>query len=168
MMHFSYKYYIIPILLQFTITGFGILFTDSLGMVNMALIHLIPVLVIAVYGNMKATMLITTISVLLFDVLYVPPKYSFSVHDLLYVWSFILFYAVGYIITFQAIRLRSTAIKDILLNTLSHDLKTPLASILGNTAILLKNKTISEADRKEIAHQIKRSGQLECPQYHRH
>ncbi|HEO98878.1 MAG TPA: PAS domain-containing sensor histidine kinase [Epsilonproteobacteria bacterium] len=158
MTHFSYKNYIIPIFLQLTITGFGMLFTDALGMVNMALIHLIPVLVIAVYGDMKATMLITTISVILFDVLYVPPKCSFSVHDLLYVWSFILFYAVGYIITFQAIRLRSNAIKDILLNTLSHDLKTPLASILGNAAILLKEKSISEADKEEIAHQIKRSG----------
>jgi len=159
MTHFSYKNYIIPILLQLIITTFGILFTDSLGMVNIALIHLIPVLVISVHGNMKATMLITTTSVILYDVLYVPPKYSFNVHDLLYVWSFVLFYAVGYIITLQAIRLRSTAIKEVLLNTLSHDLKTPLASILGNTAILLKEQTISKADREEIAHQIKRSGQ---------
>lgn len=159
MVHFSYKNYIVPILLQSIITVFSILFTDSLGMLNIALVHLIPVLVIAVHGDMKATMFITTTSVILFDVLYVPPKYSFSVHDLLYVWSFVLFYVVGYIITLQAIRLRSTAIKDTLLNTLSHDLKTPLASILGNTAILLNRKTISEADREEIAHQIKRSGQ---------
>lgn len=155
----SYKTYIIPLSLQVLITVFGILFTDSLGMVNIALIHLIPVLVIAVHGNMKATMIIATISVILFDVLYIPPKYSFSVHDFFYVWSFVLFYVVGYMITLQTIHLRSATIKDTLLNTLSHDLKTPLASILGNAAILLKKQTISKADQEEIAHQIKRSGQ---------
>jgi two-component system sensor histidine kinase KdpD len=108
---------------------------------------------------MKATMIVSTISVVLFDLLYVPPTYSFTVHDLLYVWSFILFYVAGYIITAQAMRLRVTAIKDILLNTLSHDLKTPLASILGNTSILLKKQTLLDSDREEIVHQIKQSGQ---------
>lgn len=154
----SYKNYLIPLFLQLIITVFGRLFSDTVGMVNIALIHLIPVLVIAVHGNMKATMMIATISVVLFDVLYVPPQYSFSVHDVFYLWSFILFYIVGYMITLQANRLRSTAIKDTLLNTLSHDLKTPLSSILGNAAILIKKQTISEADREAIAHQIKDSG----------
>ena len=155
----KYKHYLIPLFLQVVITFFGILFMDLLGMINIALIHLIPILVIALEGDMKATMIVATISVILFDLLYVPPTYSFTVHDLLYVWSFILFYVAGYIITAQAMRLRITAVKDILLNTLSHDLKTPLASILGNTSILLKKQALLDSDREEIAHQIKQSAQ---------
>ncbi|MDD2906629.1 MAG: ATP-binding protein [Sulfurimonas sp.] len=155
----KYKHYLIPLFLQVVITFFGILFMDLLGMINIALIHLIPILVIALEGDMKATMIVATISVILFDLLYVPPTYSFTVHDLLYVWSFILFYVAGYIITAQAMRLRITAVKDILLNTLSHDLKTPLASILGNTSILLKKQALLESDREEIVHQIKQSAQ---------
>ena len=83
---------------------------------------------------MGATLLITTISVIMFDLLYVPPQYSFNVHDLIYVWSFLIFYAVGYTITFQAKRIHVNEIRQLLLHTLSHDLKTPLSSILGNAS----------------------------------
>lgn len=155
----SLKHYALPLVLQTLITILSTLFTESLGMVNIALIHLIPVLVIAIRGDMTATMIIASISVILFDLLYVPPRYSFNVQDLMYAWSFILFYVVGYIITIQARRLHATAIKDILLHTLSHDLKTPLSSILGNTSILLQKRPLAEKDRNDIILQIKNSGQ---------
>lgn len=154
-----FKHYIIPFILQVVITFIGIAFTEPIGLINIAILHLIPVLVIALRGDMVATMIITTISVILFDLLYIPPKYSFNVHNLVYVWSFILFYVVGYIITFQARRLHSTAIKDILLSTLSHDLKTPLSSIIGNISFLHKKDRYSDADYNEIIVQIKHSSQ---------
>lgn len=148
-----------PLLLQVFITIISHLLTGALGPLNIALIHLIPILVIALHGDMVATMIITTVSVVLFDLLYVPPQYSFNVNDLVYVWSFILFYIVGYIITVQAKQIHTTFIKDILLNTLSHDLKTPLSSILGNTSILLQQDNIAKEDQKDILLQIKNSSQ---------
>lgn len=154
-----YRHYLLPLSLQLGITFISTLFTANLGMVNIALIHLIPILAIAIRGDMMATMIITTLSVILFDWLYVPPQYSFNVHDLVYVWSFIIFYIVGYIITFQSKRLHANTIKDTLLNTLSHDLKTPLSSILGNSSLLLQNQTIGLKDQREILKQIKNSSQ---------
>lgn len=155
----SFRHYFLPFFLQIAITFIGITFTETIALINIAILHLIPVLVIALRGDMVATMIITTLSVILFDLLYIPPKYSFNVHNLIYVWSFILFYVVGYIITFQARRLRSTAVKDVLLNTLSHDLKTPLSSILGNTSLLHKREKLSDVDYNGIVVQIKQSAQ---------
>ncbi|MDD2780306.1 ATP-binding protein [Sulfuricurvum sp.] len=154
-----YRHYFLPFFIQVFITLIGTRFTESIGLINIAILHLIPVLVIALRGDMVATMIITTISVILFDLLYIPPKYSFNVHNLIYAWSFILFYVVGYIITFQSRRLHSTAIKDVLLSTLSHDLKTPLSSIIGNISLLHKREKLNESDHNRIVVQIKQSSQ---------
>lgn len=154
-----YRHYLIALILLALITLFSQLFRTQLELINIALIHLVPVIVIALRGNMMATMFITTISVLMFDLLYVPPRYSFDVHDLIYVWSFIIFFVVGYTITLQAKRIHENEIKTMLLNTLSHDLKTPLSSILGSASLLIEEEKLSKESRQGLLEQIRESGQ---------
>lgn len=154
-----YRHYIFSFLLIIVITLISQLFKSSLGLINIALFHLIPVIVIAIRGNIRSTMIITGASVIIFDLLYVPPMYSFDVHDLSYIWSFIIFFVVGYTISAQAKRIQTNAIKEIFLNALSHDLKTPLSSILGNTSLLLKEKVVDVATRRDVLIQINDSTQ---------
>lgn len=151
---YPYRHFLVSFALLLIISIIGELFSGWLGLINIALIYLLPVLVIALRGDIHATTVVTAISVIVFDLLYVPPRYSLDVHDLAYVWSFVIFFLVGYTITYQAKRIQANAIKEILLNTLSHDLKTPLSSIQGNTALLLREKNIDEHTRREILVQI--------------
>lgn len=156
---YPYRHYLLAIVLLLIITAISQLFRVSLGLINIALIHLIPVIVIALRGNISSTMAVTFLSVLLFDLLYVPPEYSFDVHDLTYIWSFIIFFAVGYIISDQAKRIQGNAIQEIFINTLSHDLKTPLSSILGNTSLLMKKELSDPEIRHNVLLQIHDSTQ---------
>lgn len=156
---FPYRHYLISFLLLTLITIVSQLFKSKFGLLNIALIHLLPVIVIALHGNIRSTMIVTACSVVIFDLLYVPPMYSFDVRDLSYIWSFIIFFAVGYTISFQAKRIQANAVKEIFLNTLSHDLKTPLSSILGNASLLLKEQTQDPAVRREVLIQINDSTQ---------
>jgi len=151
--------YFLALLLLLGITLVSQLFRTQLELINIALIHMVPIITIALRGNMRATMLITTLSVVLFDLLYVPPQYSFNVHDLIYIWSFILFYVVGYIITLQAQRIHAHEIKTMLLNTLSHDLKTPLSSILGNASLLLSQPKLDATTQHESLSNLYESAQ---------
>ncbi len=152
------RHYLIAFVLLGIITLISQFFGAQLERINIALIHLIPVIIIALRGNMGATLLITTISVIMFDLLYVPPQYSFNVHDLIYVWSFLIFYAVGYTITFQAKRIHVNEIRQLLLHTLSHDLKTPLSSILGNASLLLQKRSdLNPSEILELVTQIEAS-----------
>lgn len=143
-------------------------FKNHIELINIALIHLIPILIVALHGNMSATLIITTVSVTMFNFMYVPPVFSFTVHEFLYVWSFIIFYIVGYIITKQAQTLKikteeanmakayeqASELREILLNSVSHDLKTPLSSI---TAIinLMQTKSFDEATQNELLANMK-------------
>jgi two-component system sensor histidine kinase KdpD len=154
-----HRHYVLVFVLLLLITVVSQLFRAQLELINIALIHLVPVIVIALRGNMIATMVVTTIAVVMFDLLYVPPQYSFDVHDLFYIWSFIIFYVVGYTIAFQAKRIHANEIKEMLLNTLSHDLKTPLSSILGSASLLIEEDTLDPKIRQEVLIQIRESAQ---------
>lgn len=153
-MNLTDRPYLVSLLLLIVITMASQLFRSQLGLLTIALIHLVPVIVIALDGNIRSTMIITTCSVVLFDFLYIPPLYSFDVHDLSYMWSFIIFFIVGYTISSQAKKIKANTVKEIFLNTLSHDLKTPLSSILGNASLLLKEQTQDPAVRREVLIQI--------------
>lgn len=153
------RHYLVATALLAFITLFSQFFRSQLELINVALIHMIPVIVIALRGDMTATMIVSASAVVLFDLLYVPPQYSFGVHDLYYVWSFVIFFVVGYTITLQAKRIHTIEIKEMLLNTLSHDLKTPLASILGSASLLIDDERIDPETRRLLARQIQESGQ---------
>ncbi|AFL68808.1 sensor histidine kinase [Sulfurospirillum barnesii] len=156
-MNYRYSYIFTALLALGLITLIAQVFKTGLGLVNIALIHLIPIMVVSLRGNFLATSFIAMIAIVFFNVLYVPPVYSFNVYDVIYFWSFAIFLLVGYIITWQAQKIQTNEIRDILLSTLSHDLKTPLSSILGSTTLLLEDTKMSEHARRNLLNDIKHS-----------
>lgn len=142
-----YKYLINSIIILGFITLISHLFREKLDIINIALIHIIPVVIVSIYGEAISTILITILSVILFNFLYIPPLYSFTVHNELYIWSFIIFGIVGWIITYQAKKLnrqkRQNELRESLLHIISHDLRTPLSTIHGSINLILDNKNLS-------------------------
>ncbi len=119
-MHYS----LTAVIMFGVITLLSQLFQETLEVVNIALMHLLPIVVVALRGNYVSTSLVALFAIGLFNVLYIPPVYSFSVHDVIYLWSFAIYLAVGYLITWQVKKIQTNEIRDMILNTLSHDLKT--------------------------------------------
>lgn len=143
------------------ITTVSELFYIHLELLNIALIHLIPIIVVAIHGNIKLTFVMTFIILVLFNFLYVPPLYSLSVHNTTYVWSFIIFALVGYIIAVQAnkiyVKTKENEMREVLLNIISHDLKTPLSSIHCSINLLLENEQLSQDTKSSLLHEIQDS-----------
>ena len=154
----KYKYIYKTLAILLLITAFCNLFKENLDIINIALIHIIPVVTIAIHGNLKSTFFITTLSVLLLSFLYIPPLYSFSVHDELYNLSFLIFGMVGWIITIQAKNLntqtKQNELKESLLNIISHDLRTPLSTIHGSANLLLSDKKLDEKTTENLLEDI--------------
>ncbi|MDD2699540.1 MAG: DUF4118 domain-containing protein [Arcobacteraceae bacterium] len=146
------------LLLLLLITIISHIFKDSLDIINIALIHIIPVVVIAMHGDQKATFFITLLSVICFNFLYVPPIYSFSVSNDLYIWSFVIFGIVGWIITIQAQNLntqrKQNAFRESLLHIISHDLRTPLSTIHGTINFILSNNNLDAEKTKSLLEDI--------------
>jgi two-component system sensor histidine kinase KdpD len=129
-----------------------------LDIINIGLIHIIPVVVVAIHGNIKATIFITLLSVIFFNFLYIPPLYSFTVHNELYIWSFIIFAVVGWIITVQAKNLntqtKQNELRESLLHIISHDLRTPLSTIHGTINLILSHENLKQENIKNLLEDI--------------
>lgn len=140
------------------ITLISHLLREHLDIINIGLIHIIPVVIVAIHGNMKATIFITILSVVFFNFLYIPPLYSFSVHNELYLWSFFIFAIVGWIITVQAKNLntqtKQNELRESLLHIISHDLRTPLSTIHGTINLILSNENMDKNSIKNLLEDI--------------
>lgn len=140
------------------ITLISNIFREHLQIINIALIHILPVIFVAINGNLKATFFITFLSVILLNFLYIPPIYSIDFTNELYIWSFVIFVIVGWIITVQArdlsAKTKQNELKENILNIISHDLRTPLSTIHGTTNLLLSNDNLDEKSIKNLLEDI--------------
>ncbi len=78
------------------ITGISFIGKDLLGIVNITLLYLLLTLFSAVRYGVAYSFFTALVGVLLFDFLFIEPYYRFSVNDLRYILSFIIFLIVGY------------------------------------------------------------------------
>ena len=154
----QYNYILKALGILLIITFISHIFRDHLDIINITLIHIIPVIVVAIHGNIKATFFMTFLSVIFLNFLYIPPLYSFSVHNELYVWSFFIFGIVGWIITIQAKNLntqtKQNELRESLLHIISHDLRTPLSSIHGSINLILSNDNLDEKNKHNLYEDI--------------
>ena len=154
----EYIYIFKALVILSIITFVSNVFKEHLQIINIALIHIIPVVFVAIYGNLKVTFLITFLSVILLNFLYIPPLYSFDINNELYIWSFGIFVNVGWIITIQArdlnTKTKQNELKESLLHIISHDLRTPLSTIHGTINLILTSKNIDEKKTKDLLEDI--------------
>ena len=154
----EYIYIFKALVILSIITFVSNVFKEHLQIINIALIHIIPVVFVAIYGNMKVTFLITFLSVILLNLLYIPPLYSFDINNELYIWSFFIFVFVGWIITIQArdlnTKTKQNELKESLLHIISHDLRTPLSTIHGTINLILTSKNLDEKKTKDLLEDI--------------
>jgi two-component system sensor histidine kinase KdpD len=82
---------------------------DKLDLANIVMLFLLTVLVVAVALGRAAGVLAAFLSVLLFDVFFVPPRFSLAVQDAQYLITFAVMLAVALITAHLAAGLRRAA-----------------------------------------------------------
>ncbi len=147
---------ILPFLLLIALSLISKLFSEELQLVNIGMIHLIPILYAAMRLGRRDTLIISLASVLSFDFFFIPPTFTFTVHDVRYVFSFAIMIVVGQIVSWLSARAAvakeletSEKLQETLLGSLSHELRTPLAAIMGASSGLLTEELDLSTDQKK-------------------
>jgi len=143
-----------------------------LELTNLVMVYLLGTLAVAARGHRGPAALSAAASVLCFDFFFVPPRYTFRVSDVEYLWTFAGMFLAAMIISHLTVRLREEAeaarqgeersvwllekakkaevdaeterLRSSLLSSVSHDFRTPLTAIVGSAGTLL--------DRQELQH----------------
>jgi len=99
--------YILTFLLVSAVTVTNKVLNSEL--LNIALLYLLPVLISAAYWGRGPSIMASLLGVAAFDIFFVPPFLSFTVHDLRYLLSFVIFLLVAVTTGTMATKLRDQA-----------------------------------------------------------
>lgn len=98
--------YVISFILIIAIAGVNLLLREIIEPSNLLIIQLFPVLVSAFFFRRRVALFTAFVSILVFDILFVKPYYTFTIHDWEYFISFIGYVTIAFIISNLATRLR--------------------------------------------------------------
>lgn len=135
-----------PYLLLVVVIFVTKIFEHDLNLVNIGMIHLLPILYTAMRFGRLNTLWVSLAAVISFDFLFIPPVLTFTAHDARYLISFAIMIIIGQLVAYLAIEASrakeletSEKLQETLLGSLSHELRTPLAAILGASSGLLSH-----------------------------
>ena len=150
-----------------TIAGYAM--RGRFDLVNIAMVYLLAVVLVALYRSRSAGILTAILCVGAFDVLFVPPEGTLTVHDAQYLLTFGIMLGVGLVISGLVERVRrqtrdqaqleveaeTERIRAALLASISHDLRTPLAVMVGASSTLVETgERMAPAERQALARSV--------------
>lgn len=122
---------------------------ERLDPTNIALLYIFPVILTAIKRGGVHALFISLFSIVLFNFLFVPPRFSLTVAQPHYLLTFTIIVVVGQLVAYLANEAKkakeietSEITKDAILSSLSHELRTPLSAVMGASSTLL-DKTIN-------------------------
>ena len=146
--------------------------SDYIGYHVTALLLLVTVSFVAMFFDIFPVLVAAILSALIWNVFFIPPRFTFAIESpedaLLFALYFIIA-SVNGALTYKIRQIEKVALKkeekentlklyNTLLNSLSHELKTPIATIIGSTDNLLSHSArLSEENKKELLSEISKA-----------
>lgn len=145
------------------------LFSDIIGYHSVALILLLTVSILAMFLETWPIILTAVASALIWNFLFLQPKETFSINTPQDVLLFLMYFVIVVMNAVFTSRLRhleelsrekrsrenTLQLYNTLLNSLSHELKTPIAAIIGSVDTLKTNsERLTEVNKKDLIQEI--------------
>ena len=147
-------------------TVVALLIEPRFDLVNIAMLYVLPVVFVALRFSRGAAIVTAVLCIATLDFLFVPPPGTFRVDDVQYLLAFAILVAVAIVISrlVASVQHQATAraslemqteterIRTALLASISHDLRTPLAVLVGASSTLAESGSrMTEAERTALA-----------------
>jgi two-component system, OmpR family, sensor histidine kinase KdpD len=148
------------------------LFSSYIGYQVVALILLFTVSVVAMFFDIIPVLIAALLSALIWDYFFIPPKFTLYVsrpEDVLMLLMYFIIALVNAVLTYKKRQWEKLArsreekratlkLYNTLLNSLSHELRTPISTIIAATDNLKTEKTkLSETDKDELIAEISKA-----------
>ncbi len=165
--------YAISICLVLMVSLIAFAFNDLIGYKVVALVLLMTVSVIAMLFEIFPVLLAALLSALIWNFFFIPPIFTFHIERTEDVLMFLLYFVVALVNTVLSFKIRKEekkarekeeevrqiAFYNTLLNSLSHELRTPISTIIGAVDVLREpGDKLSKEQSEELLLQIDTAG----------
>lgn len=148
-------------------------FTDFLGYKVVAFILLMTVSVLAMLFEIVPVLIAATLSALIWNFFFIDPIFTFHIGNSEDVLMFLMYFLVAFVnavLTFKIKKIEKKArekeekektlkLYNTLLNSLSHELRTPISAIIGSVDILQESDAkLTSDNRKSLLNEIEIAG----------
>lgn len=148
-------------------------FTDFLGYKVVAFILLMTVSVLAMLFEIVPVLIAATLSALIWNFFFIQPIYTFHISNSEDMLMFLMYFLVAFVntvLTFKIKKIEKKArekeekektlkLYNTLLNSLSHELRTPISAIIGSVDILQESDAkLTSDNRKSLLNEIEIAG----------
>jgi len=163
------RQFLISVGLVLTISLLGLAILGIVGYRGVAFMLLVTVSILAMFLDIVPVLVSAVLSALIWDFFFIPPRFTLTVgtaEDRLLLLMYFVIAMINAALT-NKIRKIEKAVKEgdekeksvkfynTLLNSLSHELRTPITTILGSTDNLQsRSEKLSEADKAELINEI--------------
>lgn len=160
--------YLISVVAVISVAALGLALHDLIGYRVVALMLLVTVSILTLFLDIVPVIIAAVLSALLWDLLFIPPRFTFAIgttEDRLLLLMYFIIALIHAVLTYKIKQVqkevrsreeKSKAIKfyNTLLNSLSHELRTPITTIIGATDNLMNAEKLSEKDKSELLSEI--------------
>jgi len=171
----------LPIKAQYFLSGLLVLavslicfsFKNLVGYKIVALILLMTVSVAAMLFEIVPVLLAAVLSAVIWNFFFIPPLYTFNIDNAEDALMFLLYFVIALVNVVLTFKIREAEKKardkeekekelklyNTLLNSLSHELRTPIAAILGSVDMLQESRDkLSDENQTELLNEIAIAG----------
>jgi two-component system, OmpR family, sensor histidine kinase KdpD len=164
--------YLISILMVCMVAAICYVSSSVIGYRVVALLLLVTISLAAMFFDIWPVLLASFLSALLWDFFFIPPHYTFAIdnaEDILLLAMYFVIASLNAVMTNKIRKIEKIAIEkkerentiklyNSLLNSLSHELKTPISAIIGASDNLQSmNEKLSDQNKKELIEEISRA-----------
>lgn len=168
----SSKQFFFSLLLVLAVAALCFVFSSYMGYRVAALVLLVTVSLIAVSFDILPVLLAAALSAFIWDFFFIPPRFTFHVDttdDTILLIMYFVIAMVNAVLTYKIRQVekiarqreeKANAVKlyNTLFNSLSHELKTPIAAIIGATDNLAgSNNNLTEENKKQLIKEISKA-----------
>lgn len=161
--------YCLAVVIVVSAVCFGL--SAALGYRVIALILLLTVSLLAISFDILPVLISAALSAFIWDVFFIPPRFTVHIDTaedtILLIMYFVIAMINGVLTykirqaekvsTLKEEKANSVKLYNTILNSLSHELRTPIAAIIGATDNLQSNENLSKEDREQLITEISKA-----------
>ena len=165
------RQYLLSIAIIIIVSGICFGLSELLGYRVVALILLFTVSLLAVTFDILPVLIAAAFSAMTWNFFFIPPRFTIHVHATEDVILLIMYFVIAMINAVLTYKIRqaekvarlkeeranSVKLYNTILNSLSHELRTPISAIIGATDNLQQNKYLSKEDKDQLIAEISKA-----------